>query len=137
MRIIAKFFSHSRYGPPTRTEYRLTVENLSSRVSWQVSGTCTSLIFFSFAFLPISCLTKSLITTRGSRQRTLFHRLDGFCRISRDSLSFNGFSRFLCDQIYAHVRALMLHAVAFFPFLCSILFRLILRSFTHKETPVL
>jgi len=24
-----------RYGPPTRTEYRLTVENLSSRVSWQ------------------------------------------------------------------------------------------------------
>lgn len=27
--------SHDRYGPPTRTEYRLTVENLSSRVSWQ------------------------------------------------------------------------------------------------------
>ncbi|KAK2584290.1 hypothetical protein KPH14_006690 [Odynerus spinipes] len=26
---------HDRYGPPTRTEYRLTVENLSSRVSWQ------------------------------------------------------------------------------------------------------
>lgn len=25
-----------KYGPPTRTEYRLTVENLSSRVSWQV-----------------------------------------------------------------------------------------------------
>ncbi|XP_029723317.1 serine-arginine protein 55 isoform X2 [Aedes albopictus] len=25
----------SRYGPPLRTEYRLTVENLSSRVSWQ------------------------------------------------------------------------------------------------------
>uniref|UniRef100_A0A1B6DQ13 RRM domain-containing protein n=1 Tax=Clastoptera arizonana TaxID=38151 RepID=A0A1B6DQ13_9HEMI len=25
-----------RYGPPTRTEYRLIVENLSSRVSWQV-----------------------------------------------------------------------------------------------------
>nr|CAD7405192.1 unnamed protein product [Timema poppensis] len=24
-----------RYGPPTRTEYRLVVENLSSRVSWQ------------------------------------------------------------------------------------------------------
>ena len=29
--------SHDRYGPPTRTEYRLIVENLSSRVSWQVS----------------------------------------------------------------------------------------------------
>jgi hypothetical protein len=28
--------SRSRYGPPTRTEYRLIVENLSSRVSWQV-----------------------------------------------------------------------------------------------------
>lgn len=27
--------SHERYGPPTRTKYRLTVENLSSRVSWQ------------------------------------------------------------------------------------------------------
>ncbi|PRD18114.1 UNVERIFIED_CONTAM: Srsf4 [Trichonephila clavipes] len=26
-----------KYGPPTRTEYRLIVENLSSRVSWQVS----------------------------------------------------------------------------------------------------
>ncbi|XP_047507912.1 serine-arginine protein 55 isoform X9 [Pieris napi] len=24
-----------RYGPPTRTEYRLVVENLSSRISWQ------------------------------------------------------------------------------------------------------
>ncbi|CAL1288266.1 unnamed protein product [Larinioides sclopetarius] len=24
-----------KYGPPTRTEYRLVVENLSSRVSWQ------------------------------------------------------------------------------------------------------
>ncbi|CAG7833717.1 unnamed protein product [Allacma fusca] len=24
-----------KYGPPTRTEYRLIVENLSSRVSWQ------------------------------------------------------------------------------------------------------
>ena len=26
-----------KYGPPTRTNYRVTVENLSSRVSWQVS----------------------------------------------------------------------------------------------------
>jgi hypothetical protein len=25
-----------RYGPPARTDYRLVVENLSSRVSWQV-----------------------------------------------------------------------------------------------------
>lgn len=25
-----------RYGPPTRTDYRLIVENLSSRISWQV-----------------------------------------------------------------------------------------------------
>lgn len=24
-----------RYGPPTRTDYRLIVENLSSRCSWQ------------------------------------------------------------------------------------------------------
>ena len=27
---------HSRYGPPTRTQWRVIVENLSSRVSWQV-----------------------------------------------------------------------------------------------------
>lgn len=27
----------SRYGPPLRTEYRLIVENLSSRVSWQAT----------------------------------------------------------------------------------------------------
>ncbi|CAH1104200.1 unnamed protein product [Psylliodes chrysocephalus] len=27
--------SHDRYGPPTRTNYRLIVENLSSRISWQ------------------------------------------------------------------------------------------------------
>jgi len=26
-----------RYGPPTRTDNRVVVENLSSRVSWQVS----------------------------------------------------------------------------------------------------
>ena len=26
-----------RYGPPVRTDYRVVVENLSSRVSWQVS----------------------------------------------------------------------------------------------------
>jgi len=25
-----------RYGPPTRTDYRVLVENLSTRVSWQV-----------------------------------------------------------------------------------------------------
>ena len=27
-----------KYGPPTRTDYRVTVENLSTRVSWQVSN---------------------------------------------------------------------------------------------------
>lgn len=28
----------SRYGPPVRTEHRIIVENLSSRISWQVSS---------------------------------------------------------------------------------------------------
>uniref|UniRef100_A0A146MF38 Serine-arginine protein 55 n=2 Tax=Lygus hesperus TaxID=30085 RepID=A0A146MF38_LYGHE len=28
-------YRNDRYGPPTRTDYRLIVENLSSRVSWQ------------------------------------------------------------------------------------------------------
>lgn len=44
-------FSFCRYGPPTRTEYRLTVENLSSRVSWQVSNICT-LAFTCIFLLP-------------------------------------------------------------------------------------
>ncbi|CAG2173710.1 unnamed protein product [Oppiella nova] len=30
----------SRYGPPRNTEYRVIVENLSSRVSWQ-SNQCS------------------------------------------------------------------------------------------------
>ncbi|KAL3311341.1 serine arginine-rich splicing factor [Cichlidogyrus casuarinus] len=30
-----KSYRESRYGPPTRTEYRAIVENLSSRISWQ------------------------------------------------------------------------------------------------------
>jgi len=34
-----------KYGPPTRTNYRVTVENLSSRVSWQVSLKITALSF--------------------------------------------------------------------------------------------
>lgn len=36
--------SQSRYGPPRNTEYRVIVENLSSRVSWQV---CYSFLFLS------------------------------------------------------------------------------------------
>ncbi|XP_028177293.1 serine-arginine protein 55 isoform X16 [Ostrinia furnacalis] len=32
--------SNCRYGPPTRTEYRLIVENLSSRISWQDLKDC-------------------------------------------------------------------------------------------------
>ena len=31
------FLSDYRYGPPTRTDYRIIVENISSRVSWQAS----------------------------------------------------------------------------------------------------
>ena len=31
-----------KYGPPTRTNYRVIVENLSSRVSWQVSSLSVS-----------------------------------------------------------------------------------------------
>lgn len=34
--IIFRDDRNDRYGPPTRTNYRLIVENLSSRVSWQV-----------------------------------------------------------------------------------------------------
>lgn len=38
-----------KYGPPTRTKYRVIVENLSSRVSWQVSPTwlgCLEQVWF-------------------------------------------------------------------------------------------
>lgn len=48
------YFMARRYGPPTRTDYRLIVENLSSRVSWQVRTTTKYQlyygIFFSFLF---------------------------------------------------------------------------------------
>lgn len=33
---LADLHCMSRYGPPRNTEYRVIVENLSSRVSWQV-----------------------------------------------------------------------------------------------------
>lgn len=35
----------SRYGPPRNTEYRVIVENLSSRVSWQVCDLLSSFLF--------------------------------------------------------------------------------------------
>ena len=35
-----------KYGPPTRTDYRVIVENLSSRVSWQVCRIYFSLLNF-------------------------------------------------------------------------------------------
>jgi len=30
--------ANARYGPPVRTPWRITVENLSTRISWQVSS---------------------------------------------------------------------------------------------------
>ncbi|CAG4955136.1 unnamed protein product [Parnassius apollo] len=33
-----------RYGPPTRTEYRLIVENLSSRISWQEGSVAAAVV---------------------------------------------------------------------------------------------
>ena len=66
--IVDSFVCRCRYGPPTRTEYRLTVENLSSRVSWQVR----SIRFVKFAF---SC---SLV--RVGRPRTAFHHV---CRCDK------------------------------------------------------
>ncbi|XP_042149339.1 serine-arginine protein 55 isoform X4 [Ixodes scapularis] len=30
----------NRYGPPTRTDYRVIIENLSSRISWQSERAC-------------------------------------------------------------------------------------------------
>lgn len=44
----------TRYGPPARTEHRLIVENISSRVSWQVGSTedfGIPTIFFQSCFL--------------------------------------------------------------------------------------
>lgn len=38
-----------KYGPPTRTEYRLIVENLSSRCSWQDLKVWASLTFWDKA----------------------------------------------------------------------------------------
>ena len=46
-----------RYGPPTRTDYRIVVENISSRVSWQVSFfvVCVFHIIFSLLILSRKC----------------------------------------------------------------------------------
>ena len=41
--------------PPVRTEHRLAVENLSSRINWQVCN-CISLFFYSFPFHKCSLL---------------------------------------------------------------------------------
>ena len=35
--VLSLSFWLPRYGPPTRTDYRIIVENISSRVSWQAS----------------------------------------------------------------------------------------------------
>jgi len=51
---------NDRYGPPTRTNYRLIVENLSSRVSWQVRNHFDDNLYylttFLFRFVPIDIL---------------------------------------------------------------------------------
>ena len=51
------FIFKSRYGPPRNTEYRVIVENLSSRVSWQV---CLSFFLFCFCFPFVSPIKKFL-----------------------------------------------------------------------------
>lgn len=55
----AFLFFPSRYGPPTRTEYQLTVENLSSRVSWQVRRSAADFIYLFIAEVG-PCLLLSL-----------------------------------------------------------------------------
>jgi hypothetical protein len=51
--------NNSRYGPPLRTEYRLVIENLSSRVSWQVSRTTMFILLY---------ILKKKIAIRSDRQ---------------------------------------------------------------------
>lgn len=41
---------NDRYGPPTRTNYRLIVENLSSRVSWQVRNQLHVDLYYAITF---------------------------------------------------------------------------------------
>lgn len=43
-------WGNSRYGPPIRTEYRIVIENLSSRISWQVNYTSDSVLFQCFSY---------------------------------------------------------------------------------------
>lgn len=42
---------NDRYGPPTRTNYRLIVENLSSRVSWQVRNNLDVNVYYLITIL--------------------------------------------------------------------------------------
>ena len=40
-----------KYGPPTRTKYRMIVENLSTKMSWQVSCSILQIIEVKHDFL--------------------------------------------------------------------------------------
>ncbi|KAL6432980.1 hypothetical protein ACFW04_006351 [Cataglyphis niger] len=108
----------SAYGPPTRTEYRLTVENLSSRVSWQVSGIHVS----RFLGIFLSHLYVYYFTTRDSNEDVL-HRFIWVFRIYI-SLRISKFYRvffagYLCQIPRVYLQHFQFSFVSHFTFIYS------------------
>lgn len=57
----------NRYGPPTRTDYRVIIENLSSRVSWQVRWMRPSEIFLVSSLPSICFVDLGMFYSRGAQ----------------------------------------------------------------------
>ena len=58
-----------KYGPPTRTEYRLIVENLSSRCSWQDLKVWALLTFWDTVGQELSLGKRSFYTGPGTLRK--------------------------------------------------------------------
>ena len=56
--LLSSFVFFSRYGPPLRTDYRILVENISSRVSWQVS-------IVDYTGYNCTCMHNLIFNTKG------------------------------------------------------------------------
>lgn len=57
----------NRYGPPTRTDYRVIIENLSSRVSWQVRWMRPSETFLVSSLPSICFVDLGMFYSRGAQ----------------------------------------------------------------------
>ena len=86
-----------RYGPPTRTDYRLIVENLSSRVSWQVRRQFCVYHVLELEGLLFSYLKQELVCSN----RVAFVQLQ--LPIEKVKASRRIFDGWVCINVYGFV----------------------------------